>query len=487
MNPTDAHIVQALKGDLNRITGTSSQDSHILVVAYACSPGRGSEESVGWDTAEALCQQGHRVTVLTRTTERNACPTGTDSHPGLNIVCHDVPTHWQQRFDRMGKIGVEFGYLLWLQTARGTVRSLHEQMGFSSAQHVTYARYWMPSPLRVLDIPWILGPVGGGESIPAALRATLSRSGRIFETVRDLMRRVGERSPSVRHAARSAAVCLANTPETEARLRRMGAQRIEIINSAALADREFDRLFAASRSHTQAQDALSTSRSGFISVGRLLDWKGFHLGLAAFAQSAHASTETYTIVGTGPFENQLKSQATALGIVNRVHFTGALPRSEVFDRIASARALIHPSLHESGGFVCLEAMACGTPVICIDIGGPGLFVQPAWGYPVPPASESGTIEALRASIDSVVTDDADYLGRCANAIEHVRHHHTTSVKAAKLNDLHRLLAGEVLGCSVIEKTISNRGPKMSRAATTRLRVGTMPSLLPSTHQDGDGR
>ena len=406
----------------------SDARGRVLLAAYACSPDKGSEESVGWDTAAALAARGHDVTVLTRTQERNACPAPSQRPNGLRIVCHDLPAGWQRQFDRMGKIGVELGYFLWLQSARKTVLALHRQHGFTSAQHVTYARYWMPSPLRVLDIPWILGPVGGGESIPVGLRGTLSRSGRIFEAVRDVMRWMGERLPSVRHAARTAQTALANTRETVDRLRHLGARHIEIMNSAALADAEFDRL-------STAADTRQENRSGFLSIGRLLDWKGFHLGLEAFAQSG-LTEETYTIVGDGPFRSRLEELASSLGIADRVHFAGTLDRSDVFNLLSTSRALIHPSLHESGGFVVLEAMAAGSPVICIRTGGPGLFVTPDTGMAVDPEPAADPVGAMSAAMYRLATDSTSAREMGRRASHHVRVHHVMSVKVDRLDALH---------------------------------------------------
>ena len=45
--------------------------------------------------------------------------------------------------------------------------------------------------------------------------------------------------------------------------------------------------------------------------------------------------------------------------------------------------LVHPSLHDSGGWVCLEAMAAGKPVICLDLGGPGEQVTRETGFKIP--------------------------------------------------------------------------------------------------------
>lgn len=405
----------------------------LLLVAYACSPGRGSEESVGWDTAEALARQGFQVTVLTRLAEREGCPAPSERPAGMRMVAYDLPTTWRRLFARMGKLGVEFGYLAWLIGARRTVRQLHAAEPFTTAQHVTYARYWMPSPLAALDVPWILGPVGGGESIPSALRHSLSRSGRLFEAIRDLMRWAGEHSGEVRRAARSSRVALANTRETADRLQKLGARHVEIMNSAALADAEVERLGAYP----------AGERSGFLSIGRLLDWKGFHLGLEAFARSG-LSHETYTIVGEGPFRTRLEAMAQALGIADRVLFTGLLPRQQVFGLLGRSRALVHPSLHESGGFVVLEAMASGTPVLCVDAGGPGLFVTGSTGFAVTPTTKERTVSGLAVAMQHMVLERGLMTAMQADARRHVSQNHTMSAKVDRLTALHLSLSGQVL-------------------------------------------
>ena len=60
-------------------------------------------------------------------------------------------------------------------------------------------------------------------------------------------------------------------------------------------------------------------------MGRLLHWKGFHLGLRAFAQANLPNTE-YWIVGDGPQWHHLQTLASDLGIAKKVKFWGRLPR-----------------------------------------------------------------------------------------------------------------------------------------------------------------
>ena len=55
---------------------------------------------------------------------------------------------------------------------------------------------------------------------------------------------------------------------------------------------------------------------------------------------------------------------------------------EVEDRYRSADIFVFPSLRDSGGLVVLEAMAHGLPVVCADLGGPGLIVDETCGRAV---------------------------------------------------------------------------------------------------------
>ena len=66
----------------------------------------------------------------------------------------------------------------------------------------------------------------------------------------------------------------------------------------------------------------------FISVGRLLDWKGFNLGLRAFAEAAIQDAQ-YWIVGDGPFRENLERQVKKMGLEKSVKFWGLVDRSQV--------------------------------------------------------------------------------------------------------------------------------------------------------------
>jgi phosphatidyl-myo-inositol dimannoside synthase len=71
----------------------------------------------------------------------------------------------------------------------------------------------------------------------------------------------------------------------------------------------------------------------------------------------------YIIAGSGEDEQRLRTRVVDLGLVNNVIFTGHIDEAEKAAHYRLADAFALPSKGEGFGFVLLEAMACGIPVI----------------------------------------------------------------------------------------------------------------------------
>ena len=61
------------------------------------------------------------------------------------------------------------------------------------------------------------------------------------------------------------------------------------------------------------------------------------------------------------------AQVRALGLTERVIFTGYVPDDDLPALLSGALAFVYPSLYEGFGFPVLEAMACGAPVVCSNV------------------------------------------------------------------------------------------------------------------------
>jgi phosphatidyl-myo-inositol dimannoside synthase len=71
----------------------------------------------------------------------------------------------------------------------------------------------------------------------------------------------------------------------------------------------------------------------------------------------------YMVVGDGSDRARLEAKAKALGLERHVVFCGTIPEREKADHYRLADAFVMPSYGEGFGFVFLEALACGIPVV----------------------------------------------------------------------------------------------------------------------------
>ncbi len=142
-----------------------------------------------------------------------------------------------------------------------------------------------------------------------------------------------------------------------------------------------------------------------ISMGRLIGWKGQHLGIQAFVKLHQRIPDSeYWIIGTGAEESRLKALVASLGAQDYIHFTGLLPREEALQQLVRSHVLLHPSLHDTGGWVLLEAMAAGLPVVCLQLGGPAAIVSDATGFRASGANPQQSIEEIEQALETLAND-----------------------------------------------------------------------------------
>ncbi|MBD2112393.1 MULTISPECIES: glycosyltransferase family 4 protein [Cyanophyceae] len=370
----------------------------ILISAYSCEPGRGSERGVGWNVAREVAKR-HEVWVLTRPDEsKDAIEAELARHPvpNLHFVYFTLP-FWQDSL-RWGQSGaMQIHYYLWQIQAYFVAKELHQKIGFDLAHHVTFVKYSSPSFLAFLPIPFIWGPVGGGETAPASFWRDFGLRAKVYEISRDLVRKIGEYDPFARLTAKKSTVVRATTADTAERLRKMGASTIEIVPEVGLLEEELTFL---------KQYVLPPAQPlRFISMGRLLHWKGYHLGIRAFAQAKLPNAE-YWLVGEGPELTKLQQIAADLGVAHQVKFWGRLTREDTLAKLAECHILVHPSLHDSGGWVCIEGMAAGRPVICLDLGGPAVQVTKETGFKVLANTPNQTMQTMAEAMVCLAQDSS---------------------------------------------------------------------------------
>lgn len=151
---------------------------------------------------------------------------------------------------------------------------------------------------------------------------------------------------------------------------------------------------------------------GFDSVvvfcGKFADWKRLDALLRAAAVYEQGDRRVITlVVGSGPEEAQraMHVLATELGL-RRTYFLGPRGQAELALLFGAADVGCFPSYREPFGLVFVECMACGTPVIGADSGGPRDFVTSEVGTLVPETDDRAVLATeLAAAIDVALVGD----------------------------------------------------------------------------------
>ena len=130
-------------------------------------------------------------------------------------------------------------------------------------------------------------------------------------------------------------------------------------------------------------------------IGNLISGKGQEYFIRAAAEVAKNITNVlFFIVGDGEDREQLEELADALGLREKVVFTGN--RSDIPQLIAAIDIIVQPSVYpESFGRVIIEGMATGKPVIATNQGGvPEIIEDGISGILIPPKNSPLMAKAI---------------------------------------------------------------------------------------------
>ena len=353
--------------------------SRILLSAYACEPGRGSEPGVGWSWATELARLGHQVTVITRAANRRAIEQEAPRlSQTISFLYYDLPP-WIQHWRRCPG-GKTLYYILWQWFVVRRVQQIFPRLPFDVVHHVTYVSARYPSFMAALGIPFWFGPVSGGEVVPPRLRAGFSAGQKRREWLRDISNILVALDPLMRRTFRQAERILV-TRDTLALVPRRWRHKSTVHLAIGLSERN------SIAKNCQAKRSAHDFR--VLYAGRLLEWKGVDIALRVIAQvkQSHPGIR-FTIVGDGPAKGKLAALSRELGLEAVVTWVGWLPQRAVVEHYACADVLLFPSLRDSGGMVVLESLAHGVPVLCTDLGGPGIIVNTSCGRAIATAGRS---------------------------------------------------------------------------------------------------
>ena len=146
-----------------------------------------------------------------------------------------------------------------------------------------------------------------------------------------------------------------------------------------------------------------------ISSGRLERYKGHHRVIRALPHVIHEIPEAHLVIlGTGPYESNLRKLARRLGVSDRVTIKHLPPA----DRRTMATALAESSVvaalsdYEAHPVAVMEALSAARPVVGYDVAGIAELIAKGWVHGVPPGAPPDIIarELIKAISAAPPTD-----------------------------------------------------------------------------------
>jgi glycosyltransferase involved in cell wall biosynthesis len=364
---------------------------NVLISAFGCAPDRGSEPGVGFQAVMAAAQH-HDVWLLT--TEHSVPPIramldGDDRASRIHIEQVDLGVKQEHDLVRFGLPGFHWHYDRWQRRAATRALELDRTVGFDVVHHVTVSAYWLRAGVAALDKPLVWGPVGGAVSTPWPLTSELGLRGIVTDGLRVGVRPLLGRLPPSRAVQQSASIVLAQNAETAARIRTPG--HVQVLSNATAVD----------------VDSVSLPRhrrDDLLFVGRLIPLKGLRLAVRTLRYLQHKGS-VLRVLGEGPERRPVERLARRWGMADRICFEGFVPRPRLLEIVAGAGALLYPALHDEASWSTAEALAMGTPVVCLAHGGPAELTRLWVDSPaetIEPSTPNETARRLSAAVDRLL-------------------------------------------------------------------------------------
>jgi len=362
---------------------------NILLSAYACDPYRGSEPGYAWNLAYHLTLRGHEVHVLTRASNRPNVEQELAKMQLPNLHFYFLPVSTENTFFHK-YIPYQFIYYLWQKEIVRYARTLNTR--FDVMHHVTWGSLKVGSFLWKLNLPFLFGPVGGGQM--ADLRF-VAFWGMYWwkEAVRSLQTYTLRFLPSTKKLIQNTDMFLSANLETSTLIslaHHTKPGQVQLFCDSALPDDFLPSQYTAHVSEPELK---------ILWVGRIIPRKG--LKFAFYALRKVKTPFHLTIVGDGYLRKYIPDWIDEYQLHGKVTCVGHVHWQELKQHYSNSNVFLFPSLQESFGGQLLEAMAYGLPIVTLNQFGARDFVPDSAGIKIKTDEPEQTANRMAQALEDL--------------------------------------------------------------------------------------
>ncbi len=355
------------------------------------------EDTFGWKLVEQISSV-HDVWVLTHSSNREEVleALSRGEMPGVNIHFLELRGFLGKLYKR--KYGQNLYYYFWQRSARKKALELHQEIGFDLVHHLTLGRGWLAGFVGAdLPVRFVWGPLGGSQRIPKGLSGELNFFLRFNECIRRMMRWLGRHLPARKKCIRKAKMILVSSQEIRDEIPKKYRKKIRHFPAHGI-DKDDIRV--------KPVKARKPKKFQVISVGKIELSKGFELAVAAFNRfAADDHNAEMTIVGEGPERERIESLIIELGLAGKITIQNRMERDELLKQIKLSDVFLYNGFKDEGAAVVVEAMACGLPIVCLNIGESGFNVKEKWGIKIQPKGRNYVIDEIAKALSRLYKNE----------------------------------------------------------------------------------
>jgi glycosyltransferase involved in cell wall biosynthesis len=415
-----------------------TQKLRVLLIAEACNPTFTSVPLVGYNLCRALAlRQDLSVTVVTHVRNKAALESDVLSNLARVVfVDNEVvarPLYLLGKLLRGGQ-GLSWttgtamawpSYMYFEKKLFSILKKEFQDSRFDIVHRITPLTPTMGSPLaRLIRTPMVLGPLNGGLPWPKLFPELRRQEREWLVPLRNLYKHL----PYYRSTYKRVAAVISGSRHTSTEVPGyfLGA-RFQMPENGIDTDK-----FPTTQGWSPPK-----SRFRFITVGRMVPYKGTDMILDALNTSELLEQSELMVVGDGPYRRALEQKVLDLNLRNNVRFVGWKTQTELSRELHNSQAFVFPSLREFGGGVVLEAMASGLPCVVVDYGGPSELVDSTCGILLPLTQRNELVADLRRAMLALVRDPQRCKTLGENGQRRVLSEFTWHAKAEKISSIYQ--------------------------------------------------
>lgn len=387
----------------------------ILVSAFDFCPQESAGTSsfggfLAWKMVEQLSRE-YDISVITHSQNREYVMEALEQGalPQVSISFVDLPR--SGRLLRKTSSGQSLVHYLWQKKAYSLARWLHQENRFDATHHITPRFDWIPSLVGAyLPIPFIWGPLGGGESELTKIQMW------------------GRKSRLWKICSEKAEAILVCSRETKELFPETFSKKIMYFPLGGIAEGEFPPL----ERHEQNGHTFQIFTASVYPQDKNLE----HV-LKAFQYFSNTHPEgRLRIMCRNGARESISEVLAELGLEEKVDLLDWMPRPRFRQALTAGDIFVYLDTGEESVSLLIDAMSTGLPVVGSETGGPGITIHEDWGRKISGGEPYQVVSEVVQSMEQLFKAKGlrGKLGRAAR--NGVREYYSWDRIGQKLSDLY---------------------------------------------------